>query len=51
MRNCFLRGFRLVEGNSANDCYFHLKVFADDNFELYKNGRKYSKRKENTVGK
>ena len=28
-----------------------LKEFADDNFELYENGRKFSKRVENTVGK
>ena len=28
-----------------------LKEFADDNFELDKNGRKSSKRVENTVGK
>ena len=28
-----------------------LKEFADDNFKFYKNGRKLSKRVENTVGK
>ena len=28
-----------------------LKEFADDNFKLDKNGRKFSKRVENTVGK
>ena len=28
-----------------------LKEFADDNFKFYKNGRKFSKRVENTVGK
>ena len=28
-----------------------LKGFADDNFELDDNGRKFSKRVENTVGK
>ena len=28
-----------------------LKEIADDNFKLYKNGRKFSKRVENTVGK
>ena len=28
-----------------------MKEFADDNFELDKNGRKFSKRVENTVGK
>ena len=28
-----------------------LKVFADDNFELDENGRKFSKQVENTVGK
>ena len=28
-----------------------LKVFADDNFKLDENGRKFSKRVENTVGK
>ena len=28
-----------------------LKVFADDNFKFYENGRKLSKRVENTVGK
>ena len=27
-----------------------LKEFAYDNFKLYKNGRKFSKRVENTVG-
>ena len=26
-------------------------MFADDNFEFVKNGRKFSKRVENTVGK
>ena len=30
---------------------FKLKVFADDNFELHQNSRKFSKRVENTVGK
>ena len=28
-----------------------LKEFADDNFKFHKNGRKFSKRVENTVGK
>ena len=28
-----------------------LKEFADDNFTLDENGRKFSKRRENTVGK
>ena len=28
-----------------------MKEFADDNFEFDENGRKYSKRVENTVGK
>ena len=30
---------------------FKLKEFADDNFEFVENGRKLSKRVENTVGK
>ena len=30
---------------------FKLKVFADDNYKLQKNGRKFSKPIENTVGK
>ena len=30
---------------------FKLKKFADDNFKFDKNGRKLSKREENTVGK
>ena len=29
----------------------NLKEFADDNFKLDENGRKYSKQAENTVGK
>ena len=29
----------------------NLKEVADDNFKFYKNGRKFSKRVENTVGK
>ena len=28
-----------------------MKEFADNNFKLYENGRKFSKRVENTVGK
>ena len=31
--------------------FFKLKDFADDNFELDENGRKYSELEENTVGK
>ena len=37
-----------------NDKYFYsskLKDFADDNFELDENGRKFSKQLGNTVGK
>ena len=30
---------------------FKLKEFADDNFKFHENGRKLSKREENTVGK
>ena len=29
----------------------NLKVFADDNFEFYENGKRFSKRVENTAGK
>ena len=29
----------------------NLKEFADDNFKFYENGRKFTKRTENTVGK
>ena len=31
--------------------FFNLKKFADDNFKFDDNGRKFSKRVENTVGK
>ena len=30
---------------------YKLKEFADDNFRFYENGRKFSKRVENNVGK
>ena len=35
----------------TNSNHFQNKEFADDNFKFDENGRKYSKRVENTVGK
>ena len=36
---------------TTNSRLFQLKKFADDNFKFDENGRKFSKRVENTVGK
>ena len=41
----------LTHYQTTNFRLFTLKEFADDNFKFDKNGRKLSKRVENTVGK
>ena len=54
--NCY---FLLFEKKKKNEPFpkrqildsFKVKVFADDNFKFFENGRKFSKRIENTVGK
>ena len=47
-----LKAFALLTHyQTTNFRLFKLKEFADDNFKFDKNGRKLSKRVENTVGK
>ena len=41
----------LTLSQMTNFRLFKLKEFADDNFKFDENGRKFSKRVENTVGK
>ena len=41
----------LTHYQTTNVRLFHLKELADDNFKFEENGRKLSKRVENTVGK
>ena len=43
--------FILTLSQTTNFRLFQTKDFADDNFKLYKNSRKFSQRVENTVGK
>ena len=42
--------FNLFPNDKILD-WFKLKEFADDNFDFNENGRKFSERVENTVGK
>ena len=48
--NCILKSFNPFPNDKILDS-FKLKEFADDNFDFNENGRKFSERVENTVGK
>ena len=47
---CSVCGFNSFQNDNISD-YSKLKEFADDNFRVHKNGIKFSKWVENSVGK